>query len=180
MKLIAISFGISTSARETIENIGKNIFNQPIFIIDLKISEPEVGPIDNILIFGAKANRLFSRGTQQNILILPELKELEPGNDKSREQTYANLLNFKQQIQNQKIISEDSLPNLSCNKILALENRLKEKNENSWKGKTKDGRSVEIQLESINSDADIILTFSELYAIKAAMDVLDIEGLIIK
>ena len=179
MKLVAISFDISSSARKIIENIGSNIFNQPIFIIDLKISEPEVGPLDNILIFGTKANRLFSRGTQQNILILPELKELEPGNNKVREQVYTNLLNFKEHIQNQKVISTESLPNLSCDKILAIENRLKEKNEKSWKGKTKDGRSVEIQLHSTSSDADIVLTFSELYVIKAAIDVLGIEEIII-
>lgn len=167
MKLIAISFDISCSAREIIENVGKNIFNQPIFIIDLKVSEPETGPTDNILIFGAKANRLFSRGANQNILLLPELKELEPGNDKTREQVYINLLDFKERIQKQKIISYDDIPKKVFSNV-------------SWKGKTKNGKTIEIQSENKPSNADIVITFEELEAIKAAIDVLDIEEIVIE
>jgi hypothetical protein len=180
MRLVAISFDISSSARKIIQNIAGNIFHCPVDVFDLKCSEPEVNVTDTILLFGKKSTNLFiPRGAQQ-ILQLPELSQLEPGNEKIREQTYQQLLSFSQNIKNQKIISQATLPDLPKNELQAIEQRLKEKKENKWIGKTKDGRSIEIQLNAKESTADIAITFSELYALKTVMKLLDIDELIIK
>jgi hypothetical protein len=177
MRLIALAFGINKSGREIIESIAKNIFKRDIEIIDVKTTEVILQPTDRVLCFGRRALKETNGDTW--VCFLPDLRKLEPGNDEQRSKTYKQLLETKQTIDNEQIITEKDLPRLSCEKVQAIENRLKEKNQTSWKGKTKDGRSVELQIESVESSADIVLTFAEMYAIRTAMDTLDIEELII-
>jgi len=180
MKLIAISFGISSSAREMIEKIGENIFHKNIEIIDLKSTEPKIDSTDALLIFGTKAARLLSSGQGQNQLELPDLKSLEPGNDKERQEANRLLTIFRNTIESQKTITTDMLSDIDSNNLSVLERRLKEKKENSWNGKLKDGRSIDIQLLSTESNADIAITFTELYVISEAMKILGVSELTLK
>jgi len=178
MKLVALAFGVSPSGREIIKSIGKNIFQQEIEIVDVKTTVPTINySTDRVFCFGARALKLINEQIWH--ISLPDLKKLEPGNDRYREETHALLLKAKQTLDNIQAVTQESLSNLSCEKIQSIESRLKEKNQLVWKGKTKDGRSVELQLESQESNADITLTFAEMYAIKTAIDVLDIDELII-
>jgi len=179
MKLVAISFGISAFGREIIENIATNIFKQPIEICDLKSTEPDWTYGDRVLIFGKKAAKLLAGELGSDTLLLPDLKKLEPGNESERKKALESLTIFRDNMLSSKPLTENSLPTISCDSLIAIENSLKEKKENSWKGRTKDGRSVEIQLVSAESKAEIVLTFAELYAIKSAMKVLDLNEIII-
>lgn len=178
MSLVAISFGISSTAREIINSIAANIFKAEVEILDLKVSELQTEPTDIVLLFGKKAANLFTAAHREKIE-LPDLKDLMPGNNGIRNQTYKLLLSFRDKINNSKIITKDTLPDLSYKDIESIESRLKEKKETCWKGKTKDGKSIEIQIIPTNSNADITITFSELYALKTAIDILDIDQIVI-
>lgn len=178
MNLVAVSFGVSGPAREIIKSIAANIFDTKAEILDLKVSELQTEPTDIVLLFGKKAADLFSAAHREKIE-LPDLKKLMPGNDDIRNQTYKDLLSFRDKINNSKVITKNTLPDLSYKDIESIESRLKEKNETCWKGKAKDGRSIEIQLIPTDSNADIVITFSELYALKMAIETLNIEQIVI-
>jgi hypothetical protein len=178
VKVVAIGYGISSLGREIIEAIANNVLEQGIEIIDVKSMAAEVSSTDIVLLFGKKAASFFTGGAREEIL-LPDLKKLEPGNDKEREQTYTSLLALKDKLNNQTTLTIDNLSDFTCNKIQSLEQILIAKNTTSWKGKLKDGRSIELSITPKKKETEISLTFAELYSIRLAMDTLGVDEVVI-
>lgn len=179
MILKALAFNIIADHYKIINNIASSIFNSSIDIVDIKISEIELDNTDIVLVFGGKAARLVT----DNLLYLklPELSKLEDrrSNEETRELAYKSLLEFKEKINLLQEISIEDL-DLTCDNILALEKSLKEKKETAWKGVTKNGKNIEISLTPRKKkNADIFLTFAEMYAIRTAMDTLEVEKIIV-
>jgi hypothetical protein len=179
MSFKALAFNILAHHLEIINNIALSIFKEKINVIDIKTSEVELNNTDVVLAFGKKAHRLAKNKCLA--LQLPELSKLEDrkGNEEIRVATYTSLLEFKKQIDLLQTIIESDL-NLTCNELLSLENSLKNKKEVIWKGNTKAGKSIELSLvPQKEKNADISLTFAEMYAIRTAMDTLNVEKIIV-
>jgi hypothetical protein len=109
----------------------------------------------------------------------PEPKQLEPGGDETaRVKVWQDLLELKAEPTTKKeckTITEDSLPELTAGDVKSLEKTIKELGIKEWKGVTKDGKSIKLSVVPIEGSEDIKMTFSELYAIKLAMEILQIK-----
>ena len=113
---------------------------------------------------------------------MPATTELENNseNEKNREQTWKALLKFKELLDSSLTLMSDQLSELTATDISAIEIILKSRGETEWFGRTKDNKTVCLSLRPANKEkADIVLTFVELYAIKTAMEVLEIEEITI-
>ena len=175
----ALGFNLSTYHLEIVRNIASSVFNTEIEVVDIKTSKIELNNTDIVLAFGKKAHRLTK--SRPLTLELPELSKLEDRkkNEEIRRTTYLSLLEFKKEINLLSTISEKDL-DLTCDSLLSLENSLKKKGKALWMGKTKNGKSIELSLApQKKKNADISLTFAEMYAIRTAMDTLEVDTLII-
>ncbi len=70
---------------------------------------------------------------------------------------------------------KDPVPDLELSDLKILESTLKEKKVNKWLTTTTNGKTVQISIVPESTEADINITFCELYALKIAMDALDIK-----
>jgi len=185
MKLSAIAFNLKKNHYDIIQRISENVLYRPIEVIDLKSFTPFFNGNDAVLIFGARGKKYFRKNSNcHQYLELPEITELEKTDDNEgvRERIWEQLLSFKETLDNNQIITAEALLDLSADNILALEASLKAKGLNEWFGRTKKGETVCLSLlpaEEKKNKADIVLTFAELYAIRVAMDVLEVEEIVI-
>jgi len=183
MNLLAISSSLKKIHYDIINRIAKNIFCQPVTIVDLKSYSPEISGGDAILLFGPRAKKHFKLNKYQNIhLILPAVIELEDEskNEKNREQTWKVLLKFKELLESSLTLTSSQLSELTANDISAIEIVLKSRGKTEWFGKTKSDKTICLSILPADKEkADIVLTFAELYAIKTAMEVLEVEEITI-
>ncbi len=136
---------------------------------------------DLIVIFGRKAAQVFYDRLQPKVpsVMVPEPVKLIDidGNEETRMWTWKTLSELKRNldapVSNEQDITPQEIlpPKLTRNDVQELE----KSSPNGWSGRTKSGRSIRLSAERTQEGSeDIKLTFTELYAIKVAMELLDI------
>lgn len=182
-RIVAFGYGLSKKNQELIIRMINNVLEKTVTIIDLKSYKLDISkyPKDTIfLIFGKKAQRLIGNIMLTMARYFPDPDTLEPnGDEEARLQVWQTLLELKAlpTIKEEcNIITESTLPELTAGDIKILEKTLKEMGTTEWLGKTKDGKSIRITVElSEKRTEEIQMTFSELYAIRMAMDILQLK-----
>lgn len=190
----AYGYNLRKEDYEIINKIGKVLTDELIHIFDLKSFEPDIQPEDILLIFGQHSvnqlEELLCTISKEKWLELkvPIRYDLEWGDPEDIEIAYNEVLEFKEYLDNRPLDSvqqdstkqqftEESLPGLTSTEVRDLESTLLERGVLYWEGETVDGKSVRISRKPEGSTADINLTFSELYAIKIAMETLQVTKL---
>ena len=69
----------------------------------------------------------------------------------------------------------DPVPDTDLKDLKILEQTLVQKNINKWISTTKNGKTIQISIQPEPSETDINITFAELYALRYAMDILNIN-----
>jgi hypothetical protein len=162
-------------------------------ILDLKSFQPKIDTTDIVFIFGNRAAKICKGMNASIEVFFPNLSKLDAvtGDQTERTLAYSKLLDLKKEIDfkllkkdsdNDLILQEvkekilgKSLPELDSKQVLALESILKQKGIKSWECKGKDGTNIRITIEPEKGNADINITFQELYALKSCIETLHVE-----
>ena len=181
----AYSVGLQEKDFELIRKITnivteENVLTKDLRYYDIKLEDTK----DNILfIFGEKASRLTKDIKAKQIIYLPEISTLHAGTgiQDNRQETLEKLSLLKEVLEadsiksNAESVLKDPVPDLKMSDLKNLESTLKEKEVNNWLTTTTSGKTVRISITPEITEADIDITFCELYALKIAMDALDIK-----
>lgn len=153
---------------------------------------------DVVVVLGKRALiavRPIVEARKTPLIELPEVSKLYPpdqgGDTAARDGAWEKLKTLKSNLSTGKLeisedeailkgLVEDQIPNLSLSKLQALEKALKDSKKTTWKCTTKSGKIVCISLQPLevsskSVDADIYITFHELFALRAAMDIFQIS-----
>lgn len=181
MKIRAYGYNLNKDEYELVRKMIKVVTETPGDIIDLRSYEIKIGPTDVLFLFGPKAILAGAKHNGQK-LEFPDISRLMPGSGdpEERQEAFKRLVQFKETIkknvqqspiQNVHKLTKDTLPaELTAEKIQTLEAILRSKGSEEWIGKTLDGKTIRITVNPETSSADINLTFSELYAVRIAME----------
>jgi len=197
--LLAIGFDISIEDREQIQRIIYNCGGQKesIDIKDIKTTSIDYNNTDLVILFGDRVSRSILPVLQDkeipNIL-LPPIKNLHPinkgGITEDRNKVFNELTSIInnitsgkiQTVEDKKILSSikppSSIGDLSIPVIQSLEKTIRDTGRTVWTCTSKDGRVVGILTDANQpppSGTDYCITFAELLAMRAAMDVLSIS-----
>jgi len=181
----AYSVGLQDRDFELIRKITKLITPDHVSIKDLRYYDIKSEDTkDNILfVFGTKASRLTQDIKAKQIVYLPEISSLHSstGSKEKREEAFKKLNLLKSILETaiikpeEEVSLEDPVPDLGLSDLKILEATLKEKGINKWLTTTNNGKTVQISITPEKSETEINITFGELYALKIAMDALDIK-----
>jgi hypothetical protein len=158
--------------------MGENVLKKEIEIIDLAYYKFEEELNNIYLIFGDKTKKLLKKLPRHSFFFVEPAK-LELGQDEKIRKQAFDLLN---QIKDHEIketeikISGNSLPNLTLDEIRKLEKDIIDSGNIEWRGQSKDGNEI---LITLNKTENTSLTFSELFGIRMAMDILKMEEIYI-
>jgi len=191
MKFLAYGYNLTKEDTTTITNMFKLITTETPEIRDLKSYELEVESDTILFLYGEKAVR---QGDQARCLVkmeFPDATRLSPsfGDPELRKDAFTRLCRLKDELASgvegieieqivesvRETIQVSSLPNLSSAQVAALETVLKSKGISAWICKDTEGRKIRISMEPEHTDADINLTFRELYALKVCAETLHIQ-----
>lgn len=162
--------------------------------VDLRCFEPESNNTDVILIFGEKAAKICKDLPYKIKEIFPDFNKLSPdfGEQEEIEQARVKFNILKQRLeepdkvapkdvtvqQDRSTYTEESLPDASAAQILKqLKTILQKTGQKEWLLYTKNNKSVRVTIEPEQSNADIDITFAELYTLKMAMETLQAKEL---
>jgi hypothetical protein len=164
----AYSVGLQDKDFDLIRKIAKVVTEDYVIVKDLRYYDINLEETekDILFIFGNKASRLATEIKTKYTVNLPEISTLHPGTgiqDKRKEAL--KKLN----------VLKDPVPDMKLSDLQSLELNLKSKSINKWLTTTKSGKTVQISVEPEQADADINITFAELYALRIAMEALDIK-----
>ena len=180
----AYSLGIEQKDFELIRKIIKIITEETpvvkdLTFYDIKLEETK-GSV--VFLFGKKASILAKDIAAKKILYLPETKDLhhDGGSYHKRKEVFDLLTEFKETVLIEPIKEEvltlkDPIPEITISDLKILEETLKEKNITKWMTTSVTGKTIQITSTPQEGKTDINITFSELYSLKIAMDVLDIK-----
>ena len=183
MTFKAYSSGIEQRDFELIRKIIKVIPEETPVIKDLTFYDINLEDTKDsfVFLFGKKASNLSKEITAKKIIYLPETKLLhsDTGSDEKRKEVFDLLLEFKETllIQPKKEIKKikDPVSEITISDLKILEETLKEKGVEKWMTTSSTGKTIQISVSPEESETDINITFSELYALKMAMEILDIK-----
>ncbi len=97
-------------------------------------------------------------------------------NQDTREWTWNKLQEVKRELDSRQdnkqtnSLTKESLPPITANQVAEIEKQ----NPNGWVGKTSSGKTVRLSKQPVEGSEDIQLTFAELYALKVAVELLDV------
>ena len=191
-KLKAYGFNLRKEDYKTIQRMGAIIdATQKTEIFDLKSFGVEVDPNDILFIYGPRALKECEAFECLAKIEFPDISKLDAtfGDEQERELAHEKLLRLKDVLASDKLsepdslltgeliqdISGESLPTLSANEVSILEAQLKKRGVTSWTCKGHDGITIRVTIEPEESNADIDITFKELYALKACQEALRIQ-----
>lgn len=192
-KFKAYGFNLTENDEKIISKMFSLVTTDMPEIYDLRSFSPEIDSDDVIFVYGLKSKKICKELKCLAKIEFPDIAKLDAttGDEGQRELAYKEILKLKKYLgsnyKNEEIstgiiledikdkINETSLPPLNSKQVMQLEIVLKKKGITSWVCKSKDGIKTRITIEPEKSDADINLTFKELYALKACMEVLHIE-----
>jgi hypothetical protein len=186
IKVFAFVFGINNEEMDLVNSLLKAIFILKPTIIDLAdlvtFDKTIAREEDYLFFFGKSAETVFNidfgkiKGRK---ILLPEPKYLTNNeeNEEERNKTWQLLQGLKRLDSLNKgnyprLLTKESLPAGKANDILSLEKEYP----NGWIGKTEDGKTIRLASDiSQSSSEDINMTYRELFALKLAVELLDIK-----
>ena len=180
----AYGLGLNERDYELIRKMCQIVTTSHVSIKDLRYYDIKLEDTKNsvLLLFGKKTERLAQDVKNKKLLFLPDIYLLHPtGCQKSRLKAFEQLKLLKISCEedsiplNNEVILEESIPDLTIDQLKILEKNLSQKGVDTWLGTTKNGKTVQLSLEPKEGNADIKMTFSELYAIKIAIEALEIK-----
>lgn len=191
-KLKAYGFNLRKEDYEIINRMVSIIdTTQPAEILDLRSFGAEVDSDDILFLYGPRALKECEAFKCLAKIEFPDVSKLDVtfGDEQERELAHQKLLRLKEALASGKLsepdslltgeitkkISGESLPALTSGEISGLEATLRKKKVTSWNCKGKDGTTIRVTIEPEDSNADIDITFRELYALKACMEALHVE-----
>ncbi len=182
------AYGVGFQERdfELVRKITKVITEEYVVIKDLRYYDINLEDTKDsiVFLFGSKASRLAKDISTRESIFLPEIKSLyqKKENESSRQSAFKKLMLLKDIIENKNTvdtISEtnliDPVPDTDLKDLKILEQTLVQKNINKWISTTKNGKTIQISIQPEPSETDINITFAELYALRYAMDILNIN-----
>lgn len=188
MEFRAYGYNLRKEDYKTIEAMVKVVTSKIPFICDIRSYEIESNSTDVLFLFGARVIKECKSLDCKIKLEFPDISKLDAGfgEEEERDEAFSKLINLQKVLHKQISttpktvvetykLSEESLPTLNANEILALEETLKKQGVTEWKGITKNGVTICLSWLPGKKDADINLTFAELYALKVAMETLQVE-----
>lgn len=158
--------------------------------IDLRCYEPESTSVDVVLIFGEKACNMCKDLPYKIKEVFPDFAKLSSdfGEQHEVEQARAKFKLLKQRLvapdevvpiqnntveQGRSTVTEESMPDMSAAQILEkFKTILTERGQKEWLLYAKNNKVIRITIEPEQSNADIDMTFAELYTLKMAMETL--------
>jgi hypothetical protein len=196
MSIKAIGYNINKEEEEKIIIPMAQIVSSDIVdVFDLRSVKPDVSADDIVFVFGEKTSRMMQNIPCKIKLEFPDLPKLDRrfGEEDLRRQALEQLLRLKKalstgNILNNKItectnstthITTEALPSLTSQEVLQqLENTLRREGIKEWIGTTSNGKIVRLTVDrEMNEAADINMTFAELFAMKIAMEALQVKEL---
>tara|TARA_Y100000310_G_C20654972_1_gene801522 strand:- start:1583 stop:2167 length:585 start_codon:yes stop_codon:yes gene_type:complete len=182
----AYSVGLAERDYELIRKIVKIIELEHISIKDLRyydIKLEEINKDDVLLVFGSKASRLVEDINAKQIVSLPRISSLHAntGSQAERLKAFNQLKLLKDILKTDEVkvetktIIKDPFPEITISDLKTLETTLAEKNVNTWLTTTKNGKTIQLSITPSASEADMNITFSELYTLKIAADTLGVQ-----
>ena len=180
----AYSLGIEKKDFELIRKILKIITKEIPVIKDLRFYDINSEDTEDsfIFLFGKKASDLAVNIKAKTIIYLPDIQLLhaDTGSQEKRQEVFSLLTEFKdtlliqeKQLPTQKI--KDPIPDITISDLKILEENLKEKGVVKWMTTSSTGKTIQISSIPQEAKTDMNITFSELYALKIAMETLDIQ-----
>lgn len=201
MNILAVGFDLNETDREQVNKITTacKLSLHKIEVKDIKTSTTDFSDVDFLIVFGERAGRTLIPLAKENGMLhisLPTIRNLYPLNEggvaEDRLRTFKELSNLAEAlkagqlkvIEDKKILLTMQLPivisDLSVPSIQALEKVIRESGRTSWTCATKDGKVVGITLDTKQPEpegVDFCITFAELLMMRAAVDILKIEGI---
>lgn len=181
----AYSVGLQERDFELIRKIAKVVTEEHISVKDLRYydAKQEDTKKDILLVFGEKASRSTKDIKAKQIVHLPEISTLHAstGIEENRKEALKKLNLLKTILETDiveikpELTLEDPIPDSKLSDLVTLESTLKEKGVNGWLTTTASGKTVQISITPETTEADMNITFCELYALKIAMDTLNIK-----
>ena len=181
----AYGIGLQEKDFELIRKIVKVVTTEHVSIKDLRYYDLKLeDTTDDILFFfGDKASRSIKNIKAKEIIHLPEISTLyqDTGIQEKRREAFKKLSLLNSILEADTIESgteselKDPVPNFKLSDLKTLESTLREKGVNKWLTTTANGKTVQITITPEATKADINITFGELYALKIAMDTLDVK-----
>lgn len=179
------SFNITQEEKIVMWKIA-NIFDCKFEIIDLQSFDPQVSSVDNIITFGDRAAKLCKLLKPANKLQLTDVSKLSSGfgDPIEREEAWQQLQLYNKQLDNKateevivkttteklNFISDQDLPEINNTIVLEhLEKVLNQKAITEWVLRNKNNKIIRVTIEPEKSNADIDITFSELFALTSLM-----------
>jgi hypothetical protein len=186
MEFRAYGYNLRKEDYATIEGMFRVITTKKPQVCDIRSYEPESNAGDILFLFGTRATKECKGLKCKTRLEFPDVSKLDAGfgDIEERKEAMQKLLELEKVLREdtvpvteiqKHILSDESLPALSTSEVLALEETLRKQGISEWRGMSKSGLSVCLSWVPGRTDADINLTFPELYALKAAMETLQIE-----
>jgi hypothetical protein len=195
MKFKAFAYSIDANQYTTIRKMIQFLTEEEPEIIDLRSFEPEISKDDLVLVYGIKAQRRLEKNKCLLKVEFPEpykLGKTALGNETDRKSAWEKLIQLKNTLdsgnmeaiskasfENQKTLNlTEELPSkLTATNIKELERQQKEQGKTHWSGWTTNGKSIRVTVEPEKSEADINITFAELYAVMGLKEVFRVKEL---
>lgn len=184
MNFKAYGFNIKTQDYALILKMMRLVTDEKVEVYDLKSFEVDSTEEDVLFLYGKRAAQACESATCFAQIEFPEPSKLSASTDNTEERMEAHkkLMSFKEFLQKgetgktyetiRKTVS--SLPPLSAGEIRSIEAEIRETGVQSWTCQAEDGRSVRLTLSPEESEADINLTFRELYTMRILTDMFKI------
>jgi hypothetical protein len=180
----AYSVGLQEKDFELVRKIAKVVTTEHVTVKDLRYYDIKLENTeeDILFIFGNKACRLAGDIKAKHVVNLPDISTLhsKTGILEKRQEALKQLNILKEILEddiqaelNKKV--QDPVPEMKISDLQSLELNLKSKSINKWLTTTKNGKTVQISITPESAEADINITFAELYALRMAMEVLDVK-----
>ena len=180
----AYSVGLQEKDFELIRKIAKVVTTEHVAVKDLRYYDIKLEETEEhiVFIFGNKASRLANEIKAKHVVRLPEISTLHSSTGilEKRKEALKKLTILKEILEddlqsemNKKV--QDPVPEIKTSELKDLESNLKLKSIDKWLGTTNSGKTVQISINPQPAEADINITFAELYALRIAMEALDVK-----
>lgn len=188
MAFKAFAFNLNKEEENTIRRMVAVATDEKVQLVDTMSFKPECNKEDIIFLYGKRVHRQFKNSPCRYKLEFPDIPALvdKQGDPETRKHAFQVLVDLKEKLAsgelesvqetvNRVVLTEESLPAINADDVLVLQKYIQEQNQDYWQGTTKKGQSVRLTVAPTSSDADVNMTFAELYAVKMAIETLNLK-----